>query len=546
MIQAKIKNFRGIRSADIDMAESVTVIGADNGAGKSSIAQSIAAAATGNTIPFDGMTKKDAQKLIHDGSDIASVVLFDGVNGSTVKYPECSYATVHDPIMISESAAGLNQFSSLKQVERIQFLTTLLDAFPSKEQLSEAIKVSDKALENIWNEISINGWDNAVKIYSEKRLENKLQWQIITGEKYGSKKADGWLPESWDMDLIDKSEDDLMAELKSADEWVDASIRSTAVGDSERERLNALADNIAGFQMDVAEKKEKLKTLSTALEDIKKSRSEIPKQSKCTPVPCPGCGIMLVPKNNTIVKYERLSDSDIKKNSALLSQATIEVDKFQVQFNDAEHMKRVAESTLEDAKRAKETLSRLSEEKTDESTDVESAKKQQEVAIRRLTDKKNSITAGKKYDAIELINKVLKILQPNGLRKECIEFAFKKLNAQLGALSKIAGWDAVHILTDGNLIYSGIPFALASESEQYRVDAVFQVLISGKQKAKLMIVDRADCLLKKQRDGLITLIKRSKIPTVVLMAISSKEGLLECGGDRTYWIQNEEATEING
>ena len=548
MIQAKINNFRGIKSAALDFSDTITVIGADNGEGKSSTAQALAAAATGNAMPFDGMTKKDAEKLIYKGEKEAKVTFYEGVNGSQIRYPQCEYETKHDPIVISDMSAGLKQISGLKPAERIQFLTVLLDALPSKEQLNGALDVKSEWLENIWKEISINGWDNAVKIYEEKRLSNKLKWQEITGEKYGSKKADGWTPASWDMDLMDKTEAQLTDELKQADEWVDAAIRSTAISDDDKEKAKVLVESIPELEKQSVEALEKYGKTSKALADVRKSRDAIPMQAAGAQAACPQCGTMLIMKNNQLLKHSDVTPEKSAENDALRKQADDAVVEMTELYEIAQKAKMIIDTQLQDAKQAAQKPSRATGS-PEAGDDIDKTKQQQETARRRLADALRVFNANKKFVAITVLDGVINALKPNGIRKDCIEGAFKKLNAMLTALSGIAKWAPVQIEIDGHIRYGDIPFSLLAESEQYRVNAVFQVLISGKEKSRFMIIDRADCLLPKKRDGLMKMVARSKIPTAIFMALPDRESLpvkISKIGGRCYWIENQEASEING
>lgn len=74
IMDVRIRDFRGIEHADIRLS-GLTLIAGSNGAGKTSIAQAVAAVLTGQTVPIKGLRKADAGALVRYGAAGAEVTL---------------------------------------------------------------------------------------------------------------------------------------------------------------------------------------------------------------------------------------------------------------------------------------------------------------------------------------------------------------------------------------------------------------------------------------------------------------------------------------
>ena len=84
----------------------------------------------------------------------------------------------------------------------------------------------------MWQIIEAQGWDGAAKQAKEKGANLKGMWEQITGDRYGSKKAENYIPENWMPDLDGASDESLQADLTDARGVLEGCIASEAVDDA--------------------------------------------------------------------------------------------------------------------------------------------------------------------------------------------------------------------------------------------------------------------------------------------------------------------------
>ncbi|MGK9630576.1 hypothetical protein O6383_24315, partial [Salmonella enterica subsp. enterica] len=69
-------------------------------------------------------------------------------------------------------------------------------------------------------------------------------------------------------------------------------------------------------------------------------------------------------------------------------------------------------------------------------------------------------------------------LSPDGIPGEMLAEALGPMNARLGASAVAAGWSIPQITADMEITGDGRPYALLSESEKWRADAMIAEAVS--------------------------------------------------------------------
>src|ERR1700744_5869665 len=105
-MRAIVQNFRGIGEAQIEISPIALLTGM-NGAGKTSIARAIAAAATGRGVPYDKLTKKDCAVMLRSGTRSGKVTLSADEGSTTIEWPKAEAQSDGRPPFASPIAAGL-------------------------------------------------------------------------------------------------------------------------------------------------------------------------------------------------------------------------------------------------------------------------------------------------------------------------------------------------------------------------------------------------------------------------------------------------------
>ena len=91
-------------------------------------------------------------------------------------------------------------------------------------------------------------------------------------------------------------------------------------------------------------------------------------------------------------------------------------------------------------------------------------------------------------------------LAPDGIPAELLAAALDPINAHLLDFSNMAEWSDVLINCDMGIMAGGRPYALLSESEQWRADALIGAAIAELSSLRLLVLDRFDVLDAKGRE----------------------------------------------
>lgn len=243
-----IKNYRGCESADLSIAPLALVAGI-NGAGKSSIAQAVAAALTGNAAVLPGVTKTAAGQLLRDGAKRGQCKISTPDGSATVNWPGASASTDGTPPTASTMACGLVSLVDMKPKDAATALIEILGALPDRDDLVAALPGLPEAMvAAIWSKIESEGWDGAHKRAIARGQEYKGGWEHVTGERYGSAKAADWRPANY-VEGVDAGR---IAELRAALEQAVATNAGAEVVSRQRADLQAIIDRAPADVPDVA------------------------------------------------------------------------------------------------------------------------------------------------------------------------------------------------------------------------------------------------------------------------------------------------------
>lgn len=243
-----IKNYRGCESAELSIAPLALVAGT-NGAGKSSIAQAVAAALTGNAAVLPGVTKSAAGQLLRDGAKRGQCKIETADGSATVNWPGASASTDGTPPTASPMACGLVSLVDMKPKDAATALVEILGALPTREDLVAALPDAPEAMVSaIWSKIESEGWDGAHKRAIARGQEYKGGWEHVTGERYGSAKAEGWRPANY----VEGFDPGRVAELRAALEQAVAANSTAEVISRQRQDLQAIIDRAPADAPDVA------------------------------------------------------------------------------------------------------------------------------------------------------------------------------------------------------------------------------------------------------------------------------------------------------
>lgn len=558
---ARIENFRGIRRGDFQI-KGLTLIGADNYAGKSSLAQAVGAALTGRPLPLKGMTKAMAGLLVRSGATKAFVEVATDDDESVVRinWPKAEVSTEGpNPPTATEWAAGLISLAHMDPQERSVALTDFLEAVPSKADLAAELKkaeISEKATEQLWAMILEFGWEESERKARDKGKDYKFQWKNITGENWGSKKGESYVPADWDYELDKEgtSIEQLETEVSNYKSELESAIAASAVDFAEYTRLQELADTETALHDALDEIADRLKKAREAEDIANQAVTDNPMPTALpTTVACPHCEAAVIVRGGQLFKPDdTLSPEQFSAMQTAHMDARNAAAKARElsQTIGSEHG--AAQAKLNEAKAAQAKIVEIDEaaeagaDNCNE-VDVEGARTQLAAAEARLSSFKKKHDADRIHAAIEKNQLVVDILAPGGLRLNVLYAAVRKFcDEWVKPLIKASGFPSVAIDRELSLTLGDRVYLMLSEAEKYIVRVVLQTAMAMKLGDTVMVIDAADILMRTGRNSLVKMLMKSGIDTLLFMSLASVSDLPDLGKTgkgNSYWIEDGEVVE---
>ena len=137
---------------------------------------------------------------------------------------------------------------------------------------------------------------------------------------------------------------------------------------------------------------------------------------------------------------------------------------------------------------------------------------------------------------------------PGGIPAELLAEALGPINERLAAMANLSEWARVGIEADMAITADGRPYALLSESEKWRIDAMIAEAITHLTGLRLLVLDRADVLIGAERDRLFwwldDLAADGAIDTaLVFMSLKSPPAGLP-DAITPFWIEDHEVGTV--
>lgn len=566
----KISNYCGLRHLDVKLQKPVLLVAGANASGKSSLQDAIRMALLAD-LGRVGL-KKDAHALIREGADGASISL---VNADGDEYS----VTINGNGKITDSQAGrpadtvlpflldMTAFIKSDNNTRRQLLAEITRTTPTADVVTKRMHErgceSDKVA--LVSFLIPSGIDHACKHAKQQATEAKGAWRAITGEAWGAQKAGTWkaaTPEvDADADMAFKAElDKLEALLASnvrqltlSEDALSRESQNTVKRNAYRDsagKLDRLEKKLASDRKDLCDWEEKLE----AAKD-KASGKPVPKLFTC---PCCDAQLYHDIKRPDAALLEWKDDGHTPNPEALAAIPQIE--------NSVRLYRSAVANCLRDidaAKQAAAMLSALPDPEDTEAIQANIAALRQRISgiradIKRDTESANAHNA-KVREAAQAASKTAKAagfhadvcawtkiadaLSPDGIPGELIAGALKPMNDRLRQSAEDTGWMQVAIDADMNVTANGRPYALLSESEQWRTDAMLTEAIALLSGCQMMMLDRMDVLDLPGRGECLAwleiLAENSEISTVIVCATLKAEPA-EREGVQVVWLDSGE------
>lgn len=522
-----IENLFGIQSAVIDRPPRVTVIAGANGAGKSSVAESVRLALLADG-PRLGQ-KKDWGKAVHEGAKVGSVevvtdagtwhvhITADGkvTDSAKGREPHVALPFVLDPPL----------FARLPVADRRAALYDVLglDLSPDAIKARLVAMECDAGKVDAVAPILRAGFESACKYAEGQAREAKGAWRAVTNESWGSTKGGTWRAptppfsgdEAAELHGLDKSIADLDAQLADANQRLgiaEHEARQSGKRTEAIDHLRAKAKTYAEHASLVAAAEKEVERLKGELSKAQQKAGQKPQDwhSKLTCPLCQGAimdsddGESLVPwQDPPAVTYDPEAAARIPDlQKAVITQQRV-MERHQGNMKDADEAAVQLKALEHDTKPAKgetkpgnpETI-RATVETLRQQIETKRARQRELLDAQRKLDESDKKTQAARSHHGDVLawDAIAKALSPDGIPAQVLAEALGPINERIAQSALDAEWPAVAIAEDMGIAYGGRPYDQCSESEKWRADAMIAEAISQLSGLRTLLLDRFDVL----------------------------------------------------
>ncbi|HCR1227032.1 AAA family ATPase [Pseudomonas aeruginosa] len=527
----EITNFQGLRHAALDVSAPVLLVAGHNGAGKSSLLDAISHAFTGK--PGRVAQKQHIGQLITEGAKKgeARVEWLDEsgeVQACGVALPSGKGSPLADspflPFVLDAS-----RFVALDAKDRRRVLFDLTGASTSPAEVSKRLKTKgiDLALFEKVKPLLRSGFPAAVEQAKSYASEARGAWKAVTGENYGSDKANGGEPEAPPAIVSEEELESARAELQATAQDLDEAQQT--LGSSKRAHADAQAraSRIAALRETAALADRRRNKLATDeanqdewSEKVMAAEAAASGEPAHQPLTCPHCQGAVDLQAGQLVPHQppaKVADPEAAKRleeyRGYLASAHRAVANSQRDLKESEDA--AAQAAALEAETAKAPSAEAIANGEQAINELRQARDRQQAKVQSLQEAFNA--AAQRQDVIKQAagfhsevcawSALADALSPTGIPAEILADAIGPVNDTLKRLAGIAGWSPVEISADIDVTFGGRLYGLLSESERWRCDTTIALAIATISGLRLVLLDRLDVLDLPSRNQAIALMR---------------------------------------
>ncbi|HEK1311224.1 TPA: hypothetical protein SMQ86_006348, partial [Pseudomonas aeruginosa] len=357
--------------------------------------------------------------------------------------------------------------------------------------------------------------------------EARGAWKAITGENYGSDKANGWEPEAPPVIVSEEELESARAELQAtaqdldeAQQTLGSSKRAHADAQSRASRITALRETAA-----LADRRRNKLATDEANQDewsekVMEAEAAASGEPAHQPLTCPHCQGTVDLQAGQLVAHQppaKVADPEAAKRleefRGYLASAQRAVANSQRDLKESEDA--AAQSAALEAETAQAPSAEAIANGEQAINELRQARDRQQAKVQSLQEAFNA--AAQRQDVIKQAagfhaevcawSALADALSPAGIPAEILADAIGPVNQLLQRLSGTAGWSPVQISADIDVTFGGRLYGLLSESERWRCDATLALSIATISGLRLALLDRLDVLDLPSRSQALTLLR---------------------------------------
>jgi DNA repair exonuclease SbcCD ATPase subunit len=500
-----------------------------NEAGKTSMVEAIRFALFGDVLRVN--RKSDYKQMIRDGAKKGSVeVQVDGrtfrrdiatgrlADPATGKVPKAGEEAIEEPGLPERYRFTLDahRFSQLTPVDRRTLLMAVTGTAVNAEKVRAKLaarKITDEEAIDRLMPLLRSGFEAAAKEAGVQATQARADWKAITGENYGSLKAESWEPELPDVcpEAVAEAETTLDAARKAENSARSAlaDAKAAARAGKPHARIASLREEIATLPEDRKRLIEVTTAESDARGDVEDALAAFrAAQARQHIRECPACKAALVEKDGALVAADEaaITPEEVAAAEQPWLDAEDRLAEIRREKADLERRLMLGER-LERELRELEALPDAGEAPDlapleDALVEASNAREQAEEQARTLRDLQQRVEQAEatKATALEHHRRVAvwvslqEAFAPDGIPGELLADMLRPVNDRLAQTAAATGWDLVRIEPDMEITLAGRAYGLCSESAQWRADAALTDALVWVGGMGTLVLDRIDVL----------------------------------------------------
>lgn len=518
------KHFLSLDVSAFQFTKPVTLFCGHNEVGKTSIANAVSFALTGLPRRADIDKKKDLIQLVTHGQKAGKVTLTIEHDGQQLDYERavttgiCSQANIDDPWM--QCCLDMHRFSGLSPEDRKRLLFGAKPDYEAVLELAVSHFGITKTLLEDYRSWIETGFDAALEKLREDVRELKGEWRGVTGETWGSEKAETWAREAEEPTLTGIDVDDLEAQKATLTQQIAeiagkhallAQLEKTANSDKDYRRL------LDDLQHEHVRAEEKAFSGQEVLEGVQS---------------CPHCGKALAVSRKKIIAVQLKGTESAQANLKAIEARMEELESQMQAAKIAREQLESARSEIPDSGKLQEQLSEI------ESllADTYQADKDWD-AYESATEVTRK--AAEVHRSISMRIALGKALSPDGIPEILGVQKLDAFNALLDKHAFNAGWPLVRMRSDGEIVRGATPYFLLSESAQWRCDALVTLALAELSEWRMAILDRMDVLDIPGRVQALRWLSKAytALDTILVMATLKEAPTIAADWLQTIWLE---------
>jgi len=565
-----IRDFQAVKHIDIGLDRPALLIAGPNEQGKSSILDAVRLALLDDSDRVS--TKKDRNALVRKGAAKGATIEVKGDDAwlARINIPgKLSHDSLPELTEAHVSSLCSSYFASLKADARRAFLFPILGIKFDAENVTKRVLARGGDAEKlavIAQHIGKKSWEDLQADAKQYASKARGAWEQITGETYGSQKAEGWLP------VVPSRPDGTVNGMELSIKGVDIDIAelNQKIGalNAQTLHMEARTRKLAELEARVALVDRRTAAYDTARIDraamegtVEGAKQVVAGQPLGTECSCPSCGAVLLLEGGAL----REKPSQSQHTAEDIAEARRALPGFEKSLAMLKAAEANAKRDLDDALAA---VSALAELKADPPEQVDGHVLSELRAIladannrrRQYEEKKASIEAIEKAIATAEATRdsaaqrhrhvvewtaLADLIGPSGVPGELLSEGLEPFNAKLNQLALLAGWDAPVIRDDMAIEVKGMPYGLGSVSARYRTDMLLSIAIAIFSGTKLVVLDGIEVLVGLRRSQLLKLVHElaGTVLDTVILAATLKEKPKLPGTYRVVWVEAGEIVE---